>query len=72
MLTAIVVFLYAFDLVFDFLPSKKAWNRREITVYLAALVLGFCVLILFTLDVEIPSPYQPIVNIVKAIFPGAG
>lgn len=69
MLTAIVVLLYLFVLLFDLLPTRKSRSKGELAVYWAALGISFCVLILYSMDITPPSLMDPIVTMVQKLFP---
>ena len=69
MLTAIVLLLYLFVLLFDLLPGGKSRSRAELAVYWAALCISFCVLLLYSLDIKPPSLMAPIVALVRGMFP---
>lgn len=68
MLTAIVVFLYAGTVAFDFLPKLKGQPKKNKIVYCALIGISFIVLILYSLGIMVPSPAVPIKNLVKSIF----
>jgi len=69
MITAIVVILFAYILVKDFIPHWKSTGTKDKFVYGVLMLASFSVLILYTFDVPIPSPTESIRNLVDAIFP---
>jgi len=52
----IVAVVYLFVVFFDFLPVLKSGVKKECWVYCVFLCISFCVIILYLLDVKIPSP----------------
>ena len=68
MLTAIVILLYICVVLFDFLPSKKTRSKKESVIYCTLLFVSFSVLVLFTFDIRVPGPSEPIRNIVEKLF----
>ena len=69
MLTLIVVGLVGLILALDLLPAVKKRPKKETAVYCLLLAAGFCVLLLYSLDVKVPGPSDLIRNVVKALFP---
>lgn len=67
MVTVIVVLVYIFVVVFDFLPSKKNRDLKEIVVYCVLASISFCVLILYSLNITIPGSSKPIKNAVEKL-----
>lgn len=68
MLTAIVIFLFAGAVVFDFLPKLKNQPKRNKIIYLALIGVSFIVLVLYSFDVTVPGPSEPIKSLVESIF----
>jgi len=68
-ITAIVVVLFAVILVKDFMPYWKSTGIKDKIVYCALMLASFSMLILYTFNVLIPSPAEPIRDLVDAIFP---
>ena len=68
MLTTIVIFFYACVILFDFIPQKKGQSTKESVVYCVLLSVSFCVLMLYSLDIKVPGPSEPIRNVVGALF----
>lgn len=68
MLTAIVIFLFAGAVVFDFLPKLKNQPGKNKMIYLALIGISFIVLILYSFDIVVPGPSEPIKSLVKSIF----
>ena len=69
MLTTIVVILFALILVIDLLPNFKKWVPRERFAYLATFSTAFVLLMLYTLDVKLPSLYEAFMSLFKEILP---
>lgn len=68
MLTTIVILLYVCVVLFDFLPSKKDQSIKDSLIYCILLSVSFIVLILFSFDIHVPGPTEPIKNIVEKLF----
>jgi uncharacterized BrkB/YihY/UPF0761 family membrane protein len=68
MVTVIVILLYFFIIIFDFLPILKERAKKQIFVYGLFLTASFCVLILFTFGVRCPGPTNEITAVVEKIF----
>lgn len=68
MMTLIVILMYFFVFLFDFLPLIKNKKKNELWAYSITLIISFSVLLLFTFDVVIPSPSKLIQNIVETLF----
>ncbi len=56
MVTFLVIVLYLFVVLFDFLPMIKNGKKKECWVYSVLLFISFCVILLFSLDIAVPSP----------------
>lgn len=72
MLPAIVFFLYFFVILFDFAPTRKSRTAKGTFVYWSMLTISFCVLFLYSLDIQVPGPTEPIKTIVEVLFHPAG
>jgi protein-S-isoprenylcysteine O-methyltransferase Ste14 len=68
MLTTIVILLYVCVMLFDFLPSRKDRSKKESIVYFGILSVSFCVLLLYSFDIKVPGPSEPIRNVVETLF----
>ena len=64
----LVLLFAACALAGDFFPYRKQERPVGNIVYLAILLLGTSVLILHVFGIKIPSPADPIKNIVEAVF----
>jgi hypothetical protein len=64
----ITLFLYAGVFVFDFIPLLKKKNGKVILIYLPIFLLTLAMNILYGLGFDIPSPADPIKNLVSSIF----
>lgn len=69
MLTMIVVGLVGLTVVFDLLPGIRKRAKNESVIYCLLLVVGFGVLLLYSLDVKVLGPSELIRGVVEAIFP---
>ncbi len=68
MMPAIVIALYAAVLALDYRPRLKGRPKGEKALYLALMAVGFSVMLLYALDVKVPSPAKPIEQAVEALF----
>lgn len=68
MLTAIVIFLFAGAIVFDFRPKLKNEPKKSKIIYLSLICVSFIVLILYSFNISVPSPAGSIDSFVKSIF----
>lgn len=70
MLTVIVLLLYAAVIAFDFVPQTKqpGSRKKDSVVYLALTLLSFAVLLLYSFNIMVPGPSEPISNVIKALF----
>lgn len=69
MLTLIVAGLVGLTVVFDLLPGIKKRPKKDSVVYCLLLAVGFIVLLLYSLDVNVPSPSKLIRSVVETLFP---
>lgn len=51
----IVILLFAGVVFWDYIPVVKAGNKKRTWIYGAFLAVSFCVLLLYSLDVPLPS-----------------
>jgi hypothetical protein len=68
MLIAIVIALYTLIVFFDFLPKRSLRDKKCGILYGVLLSVSFCVLILYCLDIPVPSPSVPIKQVVEMLF----
>lgn len=61
--TLIILVIFTLTVVFDLLPLKKREKKQNIA-YCALLILSFTVLFLDSVGVEIPSPADPIKQLI--------
>ncbi len=72
MLTAIILILYAAVAVLDLLPMlKKRQSKKETVVYCVLLSVSLCVLVLYSFDIDVPGPSEPIRALVEKLVPAA-
>lgn len=69
MITIIVVVVFLAIIAGDLLPKWKSTATKDKFLYCALMLISFGVLILFTLDVKIPSPTKPITKLIDTLFP---
>ncbi len=69
MLTIIVVFVFAAVVVIDFLPLNRIISLKEKWIYGIFMLLSMCILILYSLDITVPSPSDLIINALESIIP---
>ena len=68
MLTAIVLALFALTAALDWLPGVKSKPQKETFVYGLLWTVALVVLLLYSLDIPVPSPNDAIQSVVSAIF----
>jgi hypothetical protein len=68
MLTVIVLFLFAATVAFDFVPGIKEQSRKDNIVYGAFVLAGFVVLLLYSFNIRVPGPTEPIRRFMEAVF----
>ena len=64
--TLIILVLFAAVVIFDLLPFKKREKKQNV-VYCALLIVSFVVLFLYSIGVEIPSPSDPITQLIEPL-----
>lgn len=69
MLTIIVLALFGFIFLVDCRPTLKTVQRKEKIWYLSIMSISFAILILYSLDIQIPSPSVGITNVLVSLFP---
>ena len=67
MTIALSFFLFVFILFFEYIPILKSKENKTKWVYGGFLALTFIVIILHELDVNIPSPSEPITYLFSSI-----
>ncbi len=72
MLTAIVILTFLVVGAGDYRPMHKDMKPKEKFWYFALLSLGFCVLLLYSMRIDVPSPAKGITFILDKLFPGLG
>lgn len=63
-----VLIFTAIVLLIDFFPYTKENGKKETTLYLTLMAIGVCIVSLYTLGIKVPSPAEPIKNLIEAIF----
>lgn len=69
MITFIVVVVLLIILVVDLMPKWNTMGMKEKIVYSSLMAISFGVLILYTFNVDIPSPTTPITKLLDTLFP---
>ena len=68
MILAIVIALYAAVIALDFLPAAGTDPRGVRALYLVLTALSFVLLSLHIVGVQVPSPTDPIREVITALF----
>lgn len=68
MFIAIIIGLYFFAVIFDFIPIIKDGKKQEYLSYLAFLTISFTVLILYGLNIKVSGPTDLIINTIQELF----
>lgn len=68
MLTGIVILLFVFVYLFDYKPVLKEGKKTEKIVHISIMSISFIVLILYSFGISVPSPTEPIKNVVSLLF----
>lgn len=66
-ITAMVFLLYGAVIIFDFIPSLRVRSKGHNAVYISLSIVSFVVLILYSLDVTVPSPTTLITFVVEKV-----
>jgi hypothetical protein len=72
MLTAIVLFLFLLTTGFDCMTILQHEGKKGKVIYFSIMLISFCVLVLYSLDISVPSPSTAITSAFEAIFRLAG
>lgn len=67
----LIISFYILLIIFDFLPIIKKGNKKECCLYLTILLFSFCILILYCLNIIVPSPTILIKFVLDSIFKGS-
>jgi len=68
MLTAIVLALFLLAPLIDGLTILKRTAKKVKIVYFSLMLVSFCVLMLYSLSIPVPSPAGAITDAIEAIF----
>lgn len=68
MLTVIVILLFVFVYFFDYKPVFKNGKKNEKIVHVSIMAISFVILILFSIGITLPSPTEPIKNVINLLF----
>lgn len=72
MLTAIVILLFLPAMFLEHMTVLKQAEKKEKILYFSIMLVSFCVLILYSLKVSVPSPAGLIISTIDAIFKPQG
>lgn len=67
MVTTLIIIAYVIVGIWEIRPMYKSKEYKEIAVYMVLYSAAFVISVLLSLGVKIPSPAEPIANIVEAI-----
>lgn len=68
MLTAIVLFLFLLATIIELMTVLKNAEKKVKIIHLSMMLISFCVLMLYSLDITVPSPSGVIVSVIEAVF----
>ncbi|MGI6004197.1 MAG: hypothetical protein ACOX88_02105 [Christensenellales bacterium] len=68
MLTVMVLLLFLLTTVFDWVTVLKHAEKKVKIIHSCIMLIGFCVLMLYSFEIPVPSPSDIIKNTVEAIF----
>jgi len=68
MLPLIIVLLFIFVYLFDYKPVLMDGNTKEKILHGSIMAISFCILMLHSLGVQIPSPTDSIEKMIHSIF----
>lgn len=63
----LVVLLYGSVIVYDILTKPSAVDKRTKILYYSLMLISFVILILYTLDIPVPSPSEAIMEALDAL-----
>jgi len=69
MITAIVITVFLLVIAFDYVPMHKDVKTKETVWYFIILGVSFCVLILYSFQINVPSPAKGIESVLDKLFP---
>jgi hypothetical protein len=72
MLTAIALFLFLPVTLYEWKATLKHVDKKVKIIHTSIMLVSFCVLMLYSLDVSVPSPSDMITDVVEAIFKPKG
>lgn len=67
MLIAMVLFLYVPAMLYEWFKYLKHRGKKLIILHSSIMLVSFCMLILYSLDVSLPSPNDMIMNVLEPI-----
>ena len=63
----LVVLLYGSVILYDMLTKPSAVSMRTKILYFSLMLISFVILILYTLDIPVPSPSEAIMEALDAL-----
>ncbi len=68
MLITIVIFLFLIAALYERATVLKQAGRKLKVIHFSIMLASFCILVLYSLDIKLPSPSDAIIAAVEAIF----
>ena len=68
MLTVIVLFLFLPVTLYEYIAVLRHAERKVKIIHISILLISFCVLMLYSFNVSVPSPSPVIVSVLESIF----
>ena len=67
MLISMVLLLFLLSIAYEWVRFLKHSGKKLKVLHLSIMLVSFCVLILYSLDVPLPSPNDMIMNVLEPI-----
>ncbi|PKM52628.1 MAG: hypothetical protein CVV02_00390 [Firmicutes bacterium HGW-Firmicutes-7] len=61
----IVLFLYLFVILFDFIPIYTQLSKKDIGIYIVLIITALTLSVAIEMGIEIPSPAKPLEGIIS-------
>lgn len=61
-------FFYALIILFDLVPIYKQKDKKVFWIYLSIITFTYLIHIMIILNIDVPSPAEPIKNVIINIF----
>lgn len=65
MVFSIIIIIYMFIIISEYIPLIKKSNKNEVRLYTSLLVISFILITLVTFNVKLPNPTNAIKSIVQ-------